>query len=227
MGYLAVQHVFSFSLSGTGVPQCHNRSFHLQARRAKPCAHGPEDPPHHAPHRDHRDGSLIFSPTDYPRRLPSCPRPALLPPPSRVRLPHARGLLSPPRPPGRGRSLCARCRRADFPRAGLFRSLFVVFALESSLAVRARFVLRRYLRVPQTEDGGYGLHIGGHSTMFGTVLSYVAMRLLGVDARGRDPESSETHDCSRNARSWILAPGGAANVPPCVKFYLCVLGAYA
>ena len=62
--------------------------------------------------------------------------------------------------------------------------------------------------------------------MFGTVLSYVAMRLLGVDASGRDPESGETHDCARNARSWILARGGAANVPSWGKFYLCVLGAY-
>ncbi|KAL0410335.1 UNVERIFIED_CONTAM: Lupeol synthase [Sesamum latifolium] len=32
---------------------------------------------------------------------------------------------------------------------------------------------------PLNEDGGWGLHIEGHSTMFGSVLSYVALRLLG------------------------------------------------
>lgn len=38
----------------------------------------------------------------------------------------------------------------------------------------------RYLRNHQNADGGYGLHIEGTSTMFGTVLSYVTLRLLGV-----------------------------------------------
>ena len=109
---------------------------------------------------------------------------------------------------------------------GLVISLYVAGELETTLDARARFEMRRYLRVHQNEDGGYGLHIEGHSTMFGTVLSYVAMRLLGVDADGRDPESGETHDCVANARSWIVARGGAANVPSWGKFYLCVLGAY-
>ena len=109
---------------------------------------------------------------------------------------------------------------------GLVISLYVVGELETTLDERRRFEMRRYLRNHQNEDGGYGLHIEGHSTMFGTVLSYVAMRLLGVDADGRDPESGETHDCVANARSWIVARGGAANVPSWGKFYLCVLGAY-
>ena len=85
---------------------------------------------------------------------------------------------------------------------GLVISLYVAGELETTLDARARFEMRRYLRVHQNEDGGYGLHIEGHSTMFGTVLSYVAMRLLGVDASGRDPESGETPHL-RATRSWI------------------------
>ena len=32
------------------------------------------------------------------------------------------------------------------------------------------------------EDGGWGLHIEGESTVFGTALNYTALRLVGVDA---------------------------------------------
>jgi len=31
----------------------------------------------------------------------------------------------------------------------------------------------------QNEDGGWGFHIEGHSTMFGSALSYIALRILG------------------------------------------------
>ncbi|KAF9203447.1 Lanosterol synthase (Oxidosqualene--lanosterol cyclase), partial [Podila verticillata] len=31
-------------------------------------------------------------------------------------------------------------------------------------------------------DGGWGLHIEGHSTVFGTAMNYIALRILGVDA---------------------------------------------
>jgi cycloartenol synthase len=82
---------------------------------------------------------------------------------------------------------------------GLVISLYVVGELETTLDEHARFEMRRYLRNHQNEDGGFGLHIEGHSTMFGTVLSYVAMRLLGVDETGLDPTSGETHGSSRAA----------------------------
>lgn len=35
----------------------------------------------------------------------------------------------------------------------------------------------RYLRNHQNEDGGYGLHIEGSSTMFGTALRWEQLRL--------------------------------------------------
>eukprot|EP00122_Pirum_gemmata_P020326 Pgem_evm1s19007 len=38
----------------------------------------------------------------------------------------------------------------------------------------------RYLFNMQNEDGGWGIHIESISTMLGTVLNYVCVRLLGV-----------------------------------------------
>ena len=100
---------------------------------------------------------------------------------------------------------------------GLVISLYVMGKLELVLSEQHREEMTRYLRNHQNEDGGFGLHIEGHSTMFGTVLSYVAARLLGVDADDR---------FCIDAKSWMDARGGAANVPSWGKFYLCVLGVY-
>lgn len=38
----------------------------------------------------------------------------------------------------------------------------------------------RYLKSVECPDGGWGLHIEGPPTVFGTALNYVTMRLLGV-----------------------------------------------
>lgn len=75
----------------------------------------------------------------------------------------------------------------------------------------------RFLRLHQNADGGYGLHIEHHSTMFGTALNYVAMRLLGVPAA--DPAAVA-------GRDWIQRHGGAGGSPGWGKFWLAVLGVY-
>ncbi len=75
----------------------------------------------------------------------------------------------------------------------------------------------RFLRVHQRPDGGYGLHIEHHSTMFGTGLNYVAMRLLGIAAT--DPHAIA-------ARDWIQRHGGVGGIPGWGKFWLAVLGVY-
>lgn len=80
---------------------------------------------------------------------------------------------------------------------------------------RTEFV--RYLRNMQNADGGWGMHTESHSTMFGTVLSYVTFRLLGVDA-------SDAAAC--RAREWIRERGGALSIPSWGKVWLCVLGLY-
>ncbi|KAL0374666.1 UNVERIFIED_CONTAM: Lupeol synthase, partial [Sesamum radiatum] len=72
----------------------------------------------------------------------------------------------------------------------------------------------------QNEDGGWGLHIEGHSTMFGSILNYVALRLLGED--GEDGRNGQM----AGARKWILDHGGAIAIPSWGKFWLSVLGVY-
>jgi cycloartenol synthase len=68
----------------------------------------------------------------------------------------------------------------------------------------------------QNEDGGWGLHIEGHSTMFGSVLTYVTLRLLGQDLDGGLDHGME------RGRSWILQHGGATTIPSWGKFWLSV-----
>jgi cycloartenol synthase len=100
---------------------------------------------------------------------------------------------------------------------GLVIALHVTGALESALPPEARREMVRYLENHAAEDGGYGLHIEGGSTQFGTVLSYVTLRLLGV------PPSAPA--CAA-ARAWLLARGGAVTIPSWGKFWLAVLGVY-
>lgn len=75
----------------------------------------------------------------------------------------------------------------------------------------------RYIRNHQNLDGGFGLHIEHHSTMFTTALNYVSLRLLGVP-----PNDPHAH----SARAWILDHGGAGGSPGWGKFWLAVLGVY-
>lgn len=66
-------------------------------------------------------------------------------------------------------------------------------------------------------DGGWGLHIEGHSTMFSTALNYVSLRLLG---------ESINNGALARARIWIIGHGGATCIPSWGKFWLSVLGVY-
>ncbi|WP_374089000.1 terpene cyclase/mutase family protein [Methylomicrobium lacus] len=80
-----------------------------------------------------------------------------------------------------------------------------------------REMMKRYLFNHQNTDAGWGMHIEGESTMFGTVMQYVSLRLLGVD---------KNHDQLVKARTWIKSHGGATGIPSWGKFYLAVLNCY-
>eukprot|EP01034_Spumella_vulgaris_P025548 gene25549-32018_t len=75
-----------------------------------------------------------------------------------------------------------------------------------------------YLRNHQQVDGGWGTHIECASTMFGSVLSYVALRLLGES-------KDERHMV--DALRFIHSHGGALYAPSWTKFWLAVLGVYS
>jgi lanosterol synthase len=65
------------------------------------------------------------------------------------------------------------------------------------------------------EDGGWGLHTEGESSVFGTALNYTILRLLGVD-----PDEP----FMIKARGTLHKLGGVVNAPHWTKFWLSVLG---
>lgn len=76
--------------------------------------------------------------------------------------------------------------------------------------------IKRYLFARQNpEDGGWGLHIEGHSCVFGTAMNYVVLRLLGAH---------EEDKRLIKARGKLHELGGALNGPHWAKFWLSVLG---
>ncbi|XP_057980580.1 lanosterol synthase-like isoform X2 [Malania oleifera] len=102
---------------------------------------------------------------------------------------------------------------------GLVISLFVTGALNMILPYEHRLEIRRYLYNHQNVDGGWGLHIEGHSIMLCTALSYVALRLIG---EGMD----DGDGAMEKARKWIHDRGGVTHIPSWGKMWLSVLGAY-
>jgi lanosterol synthase len=75
--------------------------------------------------------------------------------------------------------------------------------------------IKNYLYARQNpEDGGWGLHIEGESTVFGTAMNYTVMRLLGA-------EPDEPRMVKAREKLWKL--GGALNGPHWAKFLLGVL----
>jgi lanosterol synthase len=75
--------------------------------------------------------------------------------------------------------------------------------------------IQDYLLARQNADGGWGLHIEAESSVFGTAMNYVVMRLLGADAEETGP---------RLARECLWKMGGALYGPHWAKFWLSVLG---
>lgn len=91
------------------------------------------------------------------------------------------------------------------------------YVTESPLPETHQRLIAQYMLNHQNADGGWGLHIEGKSTMFGTAMQYVSLRLLGY--------SAETPELV-TARNWIHANGTALGIPSWGKFYLSVLGVY-
>nr|UAK14941.1 cycloartenol synthase [Cucumis sativus] len=102
---------------------------------------------------------------------------------------------------------------------GLVITLSITGALNAVLSTEHQREICRYLYNHQNRDGGWGLHIEGPSTMFGSVLNYVTLRLLGEEAE--DGQGGVD-----NARKWILDHGGATAITSWGKMWLSVLGVY-
>ncbi|KAK7363944.1 hypothetical protein VNO80_12222 [Phaseolus coccineus] len=102
---------------------------------------------------------------------------------------------------------------------GLVIGLWVTGTLNAVLTTEHQSEMRRYLLNHQNEDGGWGLHIEGHSIMFSTALNYVTLRLLGEEVDGGEGSMQK-------ARAWILHRGGVTHIPSWGKLWLSVLGVY-
>ncbi len=76
-------------------------------------------------------------------------------------------------------------------------------------------LLQKYILVHQQADGGWGTHLESPSTMFGSTLMYVALRLLGA---------SKDHPACVSGRAFLQKHGGALYTSSWSKFYLCLLG---
>ncbi|KAJ8768252.1 hypothetical protein K2173_021192 [Erythroxylum novogranatense] len=102
---------------------------------------------------------------------------------------------------------------------GLVITLSITGALNAVLSDEHKREICRYLYNHQNEDGGWGLHIESHSTMFGSVLTYVTLRLLGEGANGGE-------GAMERGRNWILNHGGATYITSWGKMWLSTLGVF-
>ncbi|KAJ4718808.1 Terpene cyclase/mutase family member [Melia azedarach] len=98
--------------------------------------------------------------------------------------------------------------------------LYITGTLNIAFSVEHRKEMLRYIYYHQNEDGGWGLHIEGNSTLFCTVFNYICLRLLE-----EGPDGGENNACTR-ARKWILDHGGATGIPSWGKTWLSILGVF-
>ncbi|KAM0750640.1 putative lanosterol synthase [Meredithblackwellia eburnea MCA 4105] len=106
-----------------------------------------------------------------------------------------------------------------FLQGGLFIALYVT---KTPIPEEWKIETARYLANMQRrggdDDQGWGIHIEGRSTVFGTALNYVVLRLLGVDAE---------EPMMVRARATLHKLGGAKGIPSWGKFWLAVLNVHS
>ncbi|MCK5829733.1 MAG: terpene cyclase/mutase family protein [Methylococcales bacterium] len=95
--------------------------------------------------------------------------------------------------------------------------LFASYITDSAFPRPHQELMKIYLFNHQNLDGGWGMHIEDDSTMFGTVMQYVSLRILGLEKE--DPRLTQ-------ARNWITENGGATGIPSWGKFYLATLNLF-
>ncbi|XP_058209721.1 beta-amyrin synthase-like [Rhododendron vialii] len=102
----------------------------------------------------------------------------------------------------------------------LVMCLYITGHLDEIFSPEHKKEILRYIYNHQNEDGGWGFHIEGHSTMFCTVLSYICMRILGEGPfGGRD-------NAVKRGREWIHDHGGVVAIPSWGKTWLSIFGLF-
>ncbi|CAN6272288.1 unnamed protein product, partial [Urochloa humidicola] len=95
-------------------------------------------------------------------------------------------------------------------------ALYVTGSLNTVLSAEHQREMCRYIYNHQNEDGGWGTTELGPSSMFGSCLNYVTLRLLGETCT----------DALSKGRAWILSHGSATAIPQWGKIWLSVIGLY-
>lgn len=98
---------------------------------------------------------------------------------------------------------------------GLVVAWYVMGCPSVMISPPQQALMLHYLKVHQQEDGGWGTHIESPSTMFGTVICYLAVRLLGA---------KHDEDWIVKGRDFIKKEGGAVMTSSWAKFWLCLVG---
>ncbi|KPI38000.1 Lanosterol synthase [Cyphellophora attinorum] len=93
--------------------------------------------------------------------------------------------------------------------------VFAWYATNTPIPEPYRIELKNYIFATQQKDGGWGLHIEGVSSVFGTGMYYVALRILGADPE--DPRLIK-------ARGKLHSMGGALSGPHWLKWWFSILG---
>ncbi|KAG8628126.1 hypothetical protein KVT40_003999 [Elsinoe batatas] len=90
------------------------------------------------------------------------------------------------------------------------------YATSTPIPEHYKIEIRNYLFARQNpEDGGWGLHIEGESSVFGCAMNYVVLRICGADKD--DPRMVR-------ARATLHKFGGAIYGPHWAKYWLSVMG---
>ncbi|KAG7564057.1 Squalene cyclase N-terminal [Arabidopsis suecica] len=99
--------------------------------------------------------------------------------------------------------------------------LYITGHLDTIFSQEHRKEMLRYMYNHQNDDGGWGLDVESHSSMFCTVINYICLRIFGVD-----PDHDGKISACARARKWIIDHGGATYTPLFGKACLSVLGVY-
>lgn len=106
------------------------------------------------------------------------------------------------------------CDGPLFVTSGMVIAMYII---GSEIESHVKQEMCRYLINTVNEDGGWGLFLESPSTVFGTTVNYVMLRLIGLPAE---------HPVCTKARHLLCAMGSALAIPTWGKFWLCVLGLY-
>ncbi|RWA12539.1 hypothetical protein EKO27_g2553 [Xylaria grammica] len=95
--------------------------------------------------------------------------------------------------------------------------VFACYIVGIPLPRPVRQEMCRYLVETCNADGGWGIYISGPSTVFGTGINYVMLRILGL---------GPTHPTCKKARDLLISMGGVVSMPTWGRFWLCVMNLY-